>query len=692
MNDALIKKYVDVAIQEEINKVQCEKGNRSNTINASAFVLGTLVSSSWANIPENTVKGLLLEAARLSGLTHKESISTINSGMTSGMREPRPNPFTDEHVIKQKMEQTPPPVESELVVRIWNAAKESTLDNPYLTRKDVNPVETLREISDVDLKGIIGYVPICNKGMLKGRILVARLQIGDTITSCEFIDENGLKSAIKGCVKKDAYWLCQPMENVKRIYISEGIATAISVRLSTNDHCVAALSNTNLLGVAQSMREEYPTAEIVIVADLMKSNNEPDTYAVKAADMVGCLIAIPDFTDSERETFRTTSGEIPNDFNDLYVLRGCEKTLESLLKAVSGEDKKNMDELKAVFCNEFPDKFEDPDSVIQNMIATRTLSVIYGEGNSGKTFFALSLAAAVSSGKECYGKKVDQGLVIYLATEAPSTVRGRIQAIKKFYGYSLDNLVFVPVPINFHKGDDDSNKITKLCETVTKIRKSPVKMIFADTLARISSGANENSGEDMLPIITRFENLAYTTNAAVVIIHHSGKDSTRGARGWSGVRDFIDTEIHIVEQDNIRSATVTKQRALSNKGEIIKFKLEKIEMGVDKFRDATSTCVAVPDNMPSNKRGNNDQHQRTFERAWRQSGEYVVDGKPFITLSDLKRLLQNDGLKPRDITAALNPANTDKMIGYLINTEIVSVFKDGWLLLDQNQANAMMIR
>jgi hypothetical protein len=36
------------------------------------------------------------------------------------------------------------------------------------------------------------------------------------------------------------------------------------------------------------------------------------------------------------------------------------------------------------------------------------------------------------------------------------------------------------------------------------------------------------------------------TGAIVLLVHHSGKDAAKGARGWSGIRAAADTEIEIV--------------------------------------------------------------------------------------------------------------------------------------------------
>ena len=54
----------------------------------------------------------------------------------------------------------------------------------------------------------------------------------------------------------------------------------------------------------------------------------------------------------------------------------------------------------------------------------------------------------------------------------------------------------------------------------------------------------------------------------LMIVHHSGKDTSRGARGSSALRGACDTEIELEvdEGSGIRTALSTKQRDLEGEG------------------------------------------------------------------------------------------------------------------------------
>jgi hypothetical protein len=326
-----------------------------------------------------------------------------------------------------------------------------------------------------------------------------------------------------------------------------------------------------------------------------------------------------------------------------------------------------------------------------------SMAVLYGDSNSGKTFFALSLAAHIATGQPFFGRQIDPGLVVYLASEAPGSIRSRMQAIKKHYGCSLENLAMVPVPLNFYANEGDARDVIELVKTIEQIKGKPVRLIIGDTLARMSAGANENSGEDMGPVMARFDSVAQSTGAAMLAIHHNGKDQAKGARGWSGIRAHIDTEIEVMEKDGIRSATITKQRELPGKGEVIYFRLEVVEMGVTKFGKPATTCVAVPDEsasteQPHKKPTKHDENVRTFERAWFNSGAEIREDKPYISRSALRELLISDGMSERTAKNKTEASRSDGLIAPMLNAGTIMPFEHGWVVVDGVQASAMMLK
>ncbi len=212
---------------------------------------------------------------------------------------------------------------------IWKAATEAGADHPYLSRKHVLPVATLREIDASTAAAILGYSPKSRGEVLTGRLLVVPVNVSDSLSTLELIDGDGHKVALAGRgTKAGGYWAAQSLPDAdgpEPLQIFEGVATTLSAKEANDDLSIAALSASNLLAVARIMRERYPTRPLVIGADLMKATGEPDPHAIDAARSMGGLLAIPNFGADRPEG--------ATDFNDLAILCGKEAVTRAIASA-----------------------------------------------------------------------------------------------------------------------------------------------------------------------------------------------------------------------------------------------------------------------------------------------------------------------------------------------------------------------
>ena len=172
--------------------------------------------------------------------------------------------------------------------------------NPYLERKGAGSADTLRQIDAEAAEKVLGYPPQSRGEPLRGRLLVVPVKIGERLSTLELIDKDGRKTALRGrTTKAGGFWAAQPLpENDGAgltLLIGEGVATSLSAREATGYPAVAALSANNLAAVAHTMRNRYPAARLVLLADLVKATGEPDRHAIEAAEAVGGRLAVPDF-------------------------------------------------------------------------------------------------------------------------------------------------------------------------------------------------------------------------------------------------------------------------------------------------------------------------------------------------------------------------------------------------------------
>jgi phage/plasmid primase-like uncharacterized protein/KaiC/GvpD/RAD55 family RecA-like ATPase len=566
--------------------------------------------------------------------------------------------INESKVLREAAQERQHQVASETVEKIWLSGGAAHPDHPYLKRKGI-------QTHGVRITG-------------DGRLMVPLYDQDGTLSTLQYIDEDGGKLYHPGGKSGGKFWMVGSLDEPGTLFVAEGFATAATIYETTSRPCIVAYSASSLVPVTASLREMYgENQDIVIVADHDK-HGVGQRYADQASAKYGARVVIPPIEGM--------------DAND-YAQAG--HNLAALLIQQTGTAV--IDKLKVVFGDQLGSDYEAPDELVEGLMTIGSSVVVYGDSNSGKTFWALSVATAIATGSDCYGRKTDPGLVVYLASEAPGSIRSRMQAIKKYHGYDLENLAMVPVPMNFYNGDQDAHDVIELVRAIEQIKGQRVRLIIGDTLARMSAGANENSGEDMGPVMARFDQVATATGAALMIIHHNGKDAAKGARGWSGIRAHIDTEIEVTEKEGTRSVTVTKQRELPSKGDTIYFKLEIIEMGTTKFGGAATTCVAIPDDEalatnPHKKPTKHDETMRTLERSWWDSATEMRNGLPYISRSGLQNFLIKNGYTERTARNKTEASRAGGLILEMLNAGVLESYEHGWIFINEAQVSAMMMQ
>jgi KaiC/GvpD/RAD55 family RecA-like ATPase len=237
---------------------------------------------------------------------------------------------------------------------------------------------------------------------------------------------------------------------------------------------------------------------------------------------------------------------------------------------------------------------------VEGVLADRQLSLIYGEPSSKKTFFAINLAMSVALGRPFFGRAVDQGGVVFVAAEASHGVLNRVAAHRKHHGMgeSTIPMLIIPSSINLRETGYD---IDRLVEAVAQANQTiqtnkwgnPVRLIILDTLSRILAGGNENGPEDMGMLVRNIDELRQRTNSHTSLVHHSGKDAAKGARGHSLLRAALDTELEVTVQGVVSVARVKKQREMPQEGEFA-FRLQPVDLGTNDRGKTVTSCVVLP--------------------------------------------------------------------------------------------------
>jgi hypothetical protein len=224
--------------------------------------------------------------------------------------------------------------------------------------------------------------------------------------------------------------------------------------------------------------------------------------------------------------------------------------------------------------------------IVKGILPKAELAVVYGESGSGKTFKIFDLAAAVSRGVPWRDRKVRQGRVVYVCAEGGRGFALRMRAYARRHNVPLTML---PAVISDVPHLLDPTHVAAIAHEIKQT--GGASLIVIDTLAATTPGANENAGEDMGKAIDHCKTLHKLTDGAlVVLVHHSGKDATKGARGWSGLKGAIDAEIEIKRVGDFRTATITKMKDGAD-GASFPFKLQVVSLGIDEDGDDITSCV-----------------------------------------------------------------------------------------------------
>lgn len=231
--------------------------------------------------------------------------------------------------------------------------------------------------------------------------------------------------------------------------------------------------------------------------------------------------------------------------------------------------------------------------IIKGVLPKAGLGVVYGASGSGKSFAVLDMGMAIARGAEWRGKKVKQGRVAYIAAEGADGFRKRLAA------YAQHNQVdLATVPMTVLNAAPNLLEKQDAVDVAKGIRASGgADLIVVDTFAQTTPGANENAGEDVGKALGYCRRIHEVTGAMVLLIHHSGKDATKGARGWSGLRAAADAEIEVVRTDQGRALRLTKSKD-GEDGLEWGFDLEVVQLGVDEDLDPITSCVVVEASVP----------------------------------------------------------------------------------------------
>ena len=235
---------------------------------------------------------------------------------------------------------------------------------------------------------------------------------------------------------------------------------------------------------------------------------------------------------------------------------------------------------------------------IKGVLPETGLASIYGPPKSGKSFLVMDAICAVTEGRPWFGHRTKPCPVVYVALEGQAGVGQRWQAYRTVKGEAgKERLRFVEVPISLLLVDD----IADLVEVI-KSQGMDTGIVVIDTLIRAAPGADENSPVDMGKIIAGADSLQRALGGLVLLIHHSGKDVSRGLRGHSSLYGALDAIIEVSRDHTGARAWELGDAKDFGSTDPAAFKLAVVELGEDEDGEPITSCVIETDDAPRERK------------------------------------------------------------------------------------------
>jgi hypothetical protein len=220
---------------------------------------------------------------------------------------------------------------------------------------------------------------------------------------------------------------------------------------------------------------------------------------------------------------------------------------------------------------------------VDGLIPENGLIVAYGQPKVGKTFYAMGLSISVATGTPFFGQRTLRGPATYIAAEGNAArLLDRARAWCAARGIQEADtaeweLIALPVDVT------NNTEVSRLIDTLN----GPRAVIVIDTLARCMSG-DENTQKDMGAFVKGCDRIREATGAAVLILHHEGKNASKGARGSTVLGGAIDIGLRVRRIGASIAVKVEDQRD-GEKIPEMRFELRNVVLGG--LKDASAALV-----------------------------------------------------------------------------------------------------
>ena len=447
---------------------------------------------------------------------------------------------------------------------LWEQCEPAGPQQGYIVAKRGNP-QGLRQVP-------AGSSLRIARQDVSGWLVVPCRTLAGELQTLQFIPPPGAgkKLNLAGASFGDGLHIVGELADAACCYVVEGIGQAWACWQATGQPAAVTFGAGRFSAVVQAIKAQ--ALPLVLVPDVGK-----ETQAEAIAREHGCQVV------------RMPADKPANyDANDYAAEFGAD-ALEVLLSTPAEPERRYKLRTAAELAALPPLVW-----LVRGVLPAEGLAALFGASGSGKTFLALDAAAAIADGRRWFTYRVNPAPVVYVGLEGEAGLSQRVQAWDRHHGRPApDGLRFVvSQPFDLLQPDD----VAELAEACRG-----AGLVVVDTLNRAAPGVDENSSQDMGRIIEAAADLQRRIGGLVLLIHHAGKDSTKGMRGHSSLHAALDAAIEVRRDGDAREWRIAKSKDGAD-AESIPFRLEVVTLGLEPDGTPMTSCAVVADTSASEVR------------------------------------------------------------------------------------------
>jgi len=186
-----------------------------------------------------------------------------------------------------------------------------------------------------------------------------------------------------------------------------------------------------------------------------------------------------------------------------------------------------------------------PEPIIKDgILLDKTILAVIGPAKTKKTYISMNFANAIASGGSFAGFEASgTNKVMYLCAEGgyfPN--RDRIKIIAKDLDDEMLNSIIFPDYVNLTINNPEDYLLLK-----DLIREHKPRVLIIDPFIRFHD-VDENASNSISGIFKLFRELIEMFSISIILVHHAGKDPSRGGRGSSVITGEYDSAIYLTKK------------------------------------------------------------------------------------------------------------------------------------------------